>query len=246
MASTTAKKMLWVATVLISTIWQSRATTADVRTGLPDLSTVQRPATKRSSMTRPVRPANVSATSVSSALRVLTHSVPLRSKIALIWLRRLRQTSNVAGSSDTEQTAVAVNPALPPAPSVVTTWTAAPSRHMASRNSGAATGLHMLPPVVISGVPTRSSGNWSIQLIHSTIQEAHARRPGGGYHPVRGWTGSILMRRGYSIARGRLSNRADPALAIGGAPTRACPYLIGSGGTDGLQRTHQLDAPRIT
>ena len=48
---------------------------------------------------------------------------------------RLRQTSSVGGASDTEHTAVAVNPVLPRGPSVVMTCTAAPSRLIASRNS---------------------------------------------------------------------------------------------------------------
>ena len=39
--------------------------------------------------------------------------------------------SNVGGASETDETAVAVAPALPPGPAVVMTWTAAPSRLIA-------------------------------------------------------------------------------------------------------------------
>ena len=48
-------------------------------------------------------------------------------------LLRFRQTSKVGGLSVTLHTAEAVKPRLPPGPSVVMTFTAAPSRAMASR-----------------------------------------------------------------------------------------------------------------
>src|SRR5579863_8469907 len=88
-------------------------------------------------------------------------------------LRRLRQTSSVAGVSDTEHTAVAVKPLLPPTPAVVTTCTAAPSRAIASRNASGST-LAIGPGATAVKAPSMaSSGRWSIQLIllHTVISK---------------------------------------------------------------------------
>src|SRR5882757_7620164 len=130
---------LWLATALISTTRQSNATTAAASTGAPVFRVDHSPVAKRSAITAPVRPANTSATASQSAPRVLTQNTLFSRRIGPPWLRRLRHTRMVGGASDTEHTAVAVKPVLPPGPAVVTTWTAAPRRLIASRNSGAAT-----------------------------------------------------------------------------------------------------------
>jgi hypothetical protein len=65
---------------------------------------------------------------------VLTQNTWFFCRMGPLELLRLRHTSRVGGASDTEHTAVAVKPALPQGPSVVTTWTAAPSWDMPSRN----------------------------------------------------------------------------------------------------------------
>src|SRR5260370_325015 len=70
---------------------------------------------------------------------VLTQNTPFSTTTGLVWLRRLRHMSNMGGASETEQTAVAVAPALPPGPAVVMTWTAAPSRLIPSRKSSGST-----------------------------------------------------------------------------------------------------------
>ena len=74
---------------------------------------------------------------------------------------RLMHISSVAGESDTEHTAVAVKPLLPAGPSVVTTCTAAPSRHMASRNGWTSTVFSF---ATAANAPAMSSC-WSIQLM---------------------------------------------------------------------------------
>src|SRR5579872_3780361 len=132
MSSTAPKMTLWLATALISTTRQSNATTAASRTGAPVFITDQRPAEKRSDDVAPVRPENTSASASLSAPRVLTQKTLFSRRTGPFWLRRLRHTSSVGGASDTEHTAVAVKPVLPPGPAVVTTCTAAPSRLMAS------------------------------------------------------------------------------------------------------------------
>ncbi len=64
---------------------------------------------------------------------MLTQSTPLAWKARLTELPLLRQTSRVGGVSVTLHTADAVKPWRPPGPSVVTTFTAAPRRAIASR-----------------------------------------------------------------------------------------------------------------
>ena len=81
-----------------------------------------------------MRPANTSAIVSAPARSVLTQSTWFSRRIGETWLRRLRHTSKVAGWSDTDTTAVAVKPAIPAGPAVVTTCTAAPSWLIASRN----------------------------------------------------------------------------------------------------------------
>ena len=56
------------------------------------------------------------------------------------------QTSRVGGSSVTLQTAEAVKPQRPAGPVLVITFTAAPSRAMASRNASLSTILPRRPP----------------------------------------------------------------------------------------------------
>src|SRR6202165_4963383 len=139
MSSTAPKMTLWLATALISRTRQSNATTAEASTGAPVFMVDHTPATKRSAITAPVRPAKTSARASQSAPSVLTQNTLFSRRIGPPWLLRLRQTRSVGGASDTEQTAVAVKPVLPPGPAVVTARTAAARRLMASRNSGAAT-----------------------------------------------------------------------------------------------------------
>src|SRR5579859_645409 len=139
MSCTAPKMTLWLATARISITRQSNATTALASTGAPVLSVVHSPTANFSAITAPVRPANTSAIGSQSALSVLTQNTLFSRRIGPPGLRRLRQTSTVGGASDTEHTAVAVNPVLPPGPAVVTTCTAAPRRLMASRKTTAAT-----------------------------------------------------------------------------------------------------------
>src|SRR5690606_38517057 len=61
------------------------------------------------------------------------HKSPFSRRVIPAWLLQCTQTRTVGGSSETEHTAVAVKPARPPVPSVVTTFTAAPRRDIASR-----------------------------------------------------------------------------------------------------------------
>ena len=74
------------------------------------------PLLKRSAIGTRVRPANTSAIVSAPARSVLTQNTRFSRRIGATWLRRLRQTSNVAGWSDTEHTAVAVKPAVPGRP----------------------------------------------------------------------------------------------------------------------------------
>src|SRR3954463_130530 len=126
--------MSWEATALISITRQSKATTALIKAGEPVDRGFHSPASKRDSRATLVRPAKVSAISSSPARSVLTQNTPLPRRIGMLVAPRLRQTSKVGGASDTEHTAVAVNPVLPAWPAVVMTCTAAPSRLIASRN----------------------------------------------------------------------------------------------------------------
>ena len=97
---------------------------------------------------------------------MLTQNTPFCASTGLVWLRRLRHISSVGGGSDTEQTAVAVTPVLPPGPAVVMTWTAAPSRLIASRNAAGSTLASPAPAPTAAKAPSMaSSGRWSIQLI---------------------------------------------------------------------------------
>jgi hypothetical protein len=107
----------------------------------------------------------MSAMSAPSWPSVLTQKTPFSTTIGLLWLRRLRHTRSVGGASDTEQTAVAVVPALPPEPAVVMTWTAAPSRLIASRNTAGSTVSTGSGPTAVNAPSIASSGRWSIQLI---------------------------------------------------------------------------------
>src|SRR5262245_62775413 len=97
---------------------QSNAITAEASTGLPVDSVSQSPLANRSPPVMPVRPANMSAISAPSSPSVLTQNTPFSTTIGLVWLRRLRHMSSVGGASETEQTAVAVAPALPPGPEI--------------------------------------------------------------------------------------------------------------------------------
>jgi len=112
-----------------------------------------------------VRPAKISAISAPPSPSVLTQNTPFSTTAGLVWLRRLRHISSVGGASDTEQTAVAVAPALPPGPAVVITCTAAPSRLIASRNCAGSTVRTMSGPTAVKAPSMASSGRWSIQLI---------------------------------------------------------------------------------
>src|SRR5579883_2170854 len=103
---------LWEATALTSRVRQSKATTAEASTGAPVFSVVHSPTAKRSCNCTPLRPANRSASFSSLAGSALTQNTPFCSSAGALLLRRLRQTSNVAGESDTEHTAVAVKPVL--------------------------------------------------------------------------------------------------------------------------------------
>src|SRR5262245_20732585 len=118
---------------------QSNAITTAASTGLPVESVVHSPAAKRLQPVTPVRPANRSASSLPPSPKVLTQNTPFSTTDGLVWLRRLRHIKSVGGASDTEVTAVAVAPALPPGPAVVMRCTAAPSRLIAWRNSAGST-----------------------------------------------------------------------------------------------------------
>src|SRR5262249_53138372 len=159
------KITLWLATCLISTTRQSNATTALSSTGAPVASVTHLPVWKRSARNAPVRPANTLATSSSLAPRVLTHSTRFCLSTGAFWQRRLRHTSKVGGWSDTEQTAVAVKPALPACPAVVTTWTAAPSRLIASRKIFGSTVFTGSGATTSNAPAMASAGRWAIQLI---------------------------------------------------------------------------------
>src|ERR1700680_3558857 len=140
MSATAPKMTLWLATALISRTRQSNATTPEASTGAPVFMVDHTPATKRSAIMAPVRPAKTSARASQSAPSVLTQKTLFSRSIGTPWLLRLSHTKSAGGASDPEHTAVAVKPVLPPGPAVVTTWTAAPSRLMASRKRGGATG----------------------------------------------------------------------------------------------------------
>src|SRR3569623_1528306 len=110
--------MSWEATALISITRQSKATTALIRAGAPVESVDHSPVSKRDSRATLVRPAKVSAINLSPARSVLTQNTPLLLRIGMLVAPRVRHTSSVGGESDTEHTAVAVNPVLPLDPSV--------------------------------------------------------------------------------------------------------------------------------
>src|SRR5262244_1207990 len=151
---------------------QSKAITADASTGLPVESVVHSPVAKRSLPLTPVRPANTSAISAPLSPSVLTQNTPFSTTAGLVWLRRLRHTNSVGGASETEQTAVAVAPALPPGPAVVITCTAAPSRLIASRKTAGSTVRTGSGPTAVKAPSIASSGRWSIQLIGLIPQHA--------------------------------------------------------------------------
>ena len=82
-----------------------------------------------------VRPAKTGESDCWPPLSVLTQRTPFRLKSSFDWLPRFMQTSSVGGVSVTLHTAEAVKPRRPPGPSLVITFTAAPSRAIASRNA---------------------------------------------------------------------------------------------------------------
>src|SRR6476620_6390890 len=114
---------------------QSNAITEDASTGLPVDSVSHSPLVKRSLPDTPVRPAKMSAISAPLWPRVLMQNTPFSTTAGLVWLFRLRHIRSVGGASETEHTAVAVAPVLPPGPAVVMTCTAAPSLLLASRKA---------------------------------------------------------------------------------------------------------------
>src|ERR1051325_7888382 len=171
-----AMNTLWVATDLTSTMRQSRATTAEASTGLPVESVVHSPTVKRSCAVSAVRPANALAIVSSPARKVLTQNTPLAWNGPVERLRRFRHTSNIAGASESAHTAVAVNPPLPPGPSVVTTGTAAPRRLMASGNVAASPLPAGGAAALASKAPAASSGRWSIQLMDSLYRGRNGAR----------------------------------------------------------------------
>ena len=134
------------------------AITAEARTGLPVESVSHSPLANRSLLVMPVRPAKMSAMSAPPSPSVLTQNTPFSTTAGLVWLRRFRHISNVGGASDTEQTAVAVAPALPPGPAVVMTWTAAPSRLIASRKTAGSTVRTISGPTAVNAPSMASSG----------------------------------------------------------------------------------------
>src|SRR5215470_14011303 len=119
--STAPKNTLWLPTERTSTMRQSNAITDDVSTGLPVDNVVHSPVAKRSLPMTPVRPAKISAIAAPPSPSVLMQNTPFSTTDGLVWLRRLRHISSVGGASETEQTAVAVAPVLPPGPAVVMT-----------------------------------------------------------------------------------------------------------------------------
>ena len=137
---------------------QSNAITAEASTGLPVDRVVHRPVANRSVPAMPVRPAKMSAISASPSPSVFTQNTPFSATTGLVWLRRLRHMSRVGGASDTEHTAVAVAPALPPGPALVITCTAAPSLLMASRNSAGSTVCTTAGPTAVKAPSIASSG----------------------------------------------------------------------------------------
>src|SRR5205085_7878379 len=74
-------------------------------------------------------------------------------------------TSSVGGASETEHTAVAVAPVLPPGPAVVITCTAAPSRLIASRKAAGSQVRTASGPTTVKAPSIASSGRWSNQLM---------------------------------------------------------------------------------
>src|SRR5476649_518381 len=108
------------ATDFTSITRQSNATTALSSAGDRVARVDQLPVLNRFSRVTWVRPANVSAMISSPARNVLTQKTPFSRRIGMLVAARLRQTSSVAGLSDTDTTAVAVKPLLPAGPSVVT------------------------------------------------------------------------------------------------------------------------------
>src|SRR5215467_14170482 len=95
-------------------------------------------------------------------------------------LLRLRHTSRVGGASDTEHTAVAVKPALPPGPSVVTTWTAAPSCDMPLRNVIGSTVVTDSGAIASNAPTAMQSGGWSVQVIANPVHAPAYTIPGCG------------------------------------------------------------------
>src|SRR5262249_33777632 len=137
--STAPKNTLWLPTDLTSTMRQSNAITAEARTGLPVDSVSQSPRANRSPPAMPVRPENMSAISAPPSPSVLTQNPASPPRTGLVGLRGLGQRSGGGGASETEQPGVGGAPALPRGPGVVMTWTAAPSRLIASRKPAGST-----------------------------------------------------------------------------------------------------------
>src|SRR5271165_3855433 len=199
MRSTSQKNTLCVPTSTTCAIRQSKLTTAPCSAGAPVFSTNQLPAPKRSSITS-VRPPNTADRSSWSDPSVFTHSTRLVLNTTLRSLARFMHTSKVGGSSVTLHTADAVKPPRPAGPSVVTTFTAAPRRAIASRYSWRSTVKSgPLSPIPLlrwefraacaSPAPRRRPAARYDQLLRlrarSAARRADARRQRGGHEGVK-------------------------------------------------------------
>ena len=104
------------------------------------------------------RPAKASASARSETASVLTQNTPFSASARAERPAASMQTRSEAGLSVTGATAVAVNPARPAGPSVVTTWTEAATRLMPSRKRRAST----TGPSAPAGGGTRGGTRFSI------------------------------------------------------------------------------------
>ena len=106
---------VWVDWCIEFPTWQTNVAADPSRTGTPCGCTRHAPAVNRSSPDSPVRPAKTSATSCWSAASTFTENQPVVGSALARLDERLRQTTSIGGSADSDVTAVAVSPARPDA-----------------------------------------------------------------------------------------------------------------------------------
>ena len=168
---------LWVPTALIRRTAVEFATTASVSAGAPVDNSVHDPLLI-------VRPSRISCDREHVGKRIGAGTQRVDAQGAVLGqesvrrLRRLMHTSSVAGSSDTEETAVAVKPAIPARPTVVTTCTAAPSWLIASRNCAGSYGCDVLRGVGLEGAHHGVVGTF-VEPAHVGATLLHRPRGGG-------------------------------------------------------------------